>query len=49
MVVLNACHSHEQAKAIVQEIDFVVGMADSIGDEAARVFAAAFYRRTRLR
>jgi hypothetical protein len=44
VVVLNACHSHEQAKAIVQEIDFVVGMADSIGDEAARVFAAAFYR-----
>ena len=44
VVVLNACYSEEQARAIVEEIDFVVGMADSIGDEAARVFAAAFYR-----
>lgn len=44
IVVLNACYSEEQAKAIVKEIDFVVGMADSIGDDAARVFAAAFYR-----
>ena len=25
-------------------VDFVVGMRDEIGDEAARVFAAAFYR-----
>ena len=44
VVVLNACYSEEQAQAIVEEIDFVVGMADSIEDEAARVFAAAFYR-----
>ena len=44
VVVLNACHSREQAIAIVKEIDFVIGMADSIGDEAARNFAAAFYR-----
>ncbi|HUT71936.1 MAG TPA: CHAT domain-containing protein [Desulfatiglandales bacterium] len=44
VVVLNACYSEEQAKAIVEEIDFVVGMSHSIGDEAARVFAAAFYR-----
>ena len=44
VVVLNACYSEEQAQAIVEEIDFVVGMVDSIGDEAARVFAAAFYR-----
>lgn len=44
VVVLNACFSEVQAKAIVAQIDFVVGMGDSIGDEAARVFAAAFYR-----
>ena len=44
VVVLNACFSEVQAKAIVEQIDFVVGMGDSIGDEAARVFAAAFYR-----
>ena len=44
LVVLNACYSEEQARAIVEEIDFVVGMTDEIGDEGARVFAAAFYR-----
>jgi|GEM_PF-6332943 len=44
VVVLNACYTEEQARAIVREIDFVVGMSDSIGDDGARVFAAAFYR-----
>ena len=44
LVVLNACYSDEQAKAIVKEIDFVVGMADSIGDDGARAFAAALYQ-----
>ena len=44
VVVLNACYSDVQAQAIVKEIDFVVGMSDSIEDDAARVFAAAFYR-----
>jgi len=44
LVVLNACYSEEQAKIIVGQIDFVVGMNDSIDDEAARIFAAAFYR-----
>jgi hypothetical protein len=44
VVVLNACFSTEQATAIVEEIDFVVGMSDEIDDDAARFFAAAFYR-----
>ena len=44
VVVLNACFSLEQAKAIVEVIDCVVGMKDSIGDEAARRFSAGFYR-----
>ena len=44
LVVLNACYSEEQARAIVEKIDFVVGMADSIGDDGAGAFAAAFYR-----
>ena len=44
VVVLNACYSEFQAKAIIQEIDFVVGMSDAISDEAARIFASAFYR-----
>ena len=44
LVVLNSCYSEEQARAIVEKIDFVVGMADSIEDDGAGAFAAAFYR-----
>ena len=44
LVVLNTCYSEEPGESIVDEIDFVVGMADSIGDDGARVFAAALYR-----
>lgn len=44
LVILNACYSHEQAKAIVDCVDCVIGMKDSIGDKAARKFAASFYR-----
>jgi len=42
-VVLNACFSSEQARAISQHIDCVVGMSSSISDEAAIAFASAFY------
>lgn len=42
-VVLNACYSDEQAAAIADVIDCVIGMADAISDEAARHFAGAFY------
>ena len=42
-VVLNACFSDEQAKAISEHIDFVVGMRDAIGDDAALKFAQGFY------
>lgn len=45
LVVLNACFSKEQAQAIVEEIDCAVGMSRAIGDQAAIVFAAAFYRK----
>lgn len=44
LVVLNACYSLLQAKAIAEVIDCVIGMNDSIGDEAAIKFAASFYR-----
>jgi hypothetical protein len=44
LVVLNACFSSVQAEAIAEVIDVVVGMNDTIGDEAARRFAASFYR-----
>lgn len=42
-VVLNACFSHEQARAITQNIDCVIGMSSSISDKAAIAFASAFY------
>jgi len=44
VVVLNACHSAEQARAIAEVIDCVIGMNDEIDDVAARKFAASFYR-----
>ena len=42
-VVLNACYSEVQAKAIAQHIPYVVGMNKAIGDEAAIEFAIGFY------
>jgi hypothetical protein len=45
VVVLNACSSRPQAKAIAATIDCcTVGMNRPIGDKAAIVFAASFYR-----
>lgn len=43
-VVLNACFSEQQARAIAGHIDCVIGMSTAIGDAAAISFAAAFYR-----
>lgn len=43
-VVLNACYSEEQAGAIAEHIDHVIGMHGAIGDEAALAFAAGFYQ-----
>lgn len=42
-VVLNACYSEVQAKAISAHIKYVIGMKDQIGDEAAIEFSVAFY------
>ena len=42
-VLLNACYSEEQAEAISQHIDYVVGMSQAIEDRAAIEFAVAFY------
>lgn len=44
IVLLNACYSRIQAEAIAEVIDYVIGMNTSIGDEAAIIFAASFYR-----
>jgi len=43
-VVLNACYSEEQAKVISKHGMYVVGMNDSIGDEAAINFSIGFYQ-----
>ncbi|WP_181357759.1 TIR domain-containing protein [Stenomitos frigidus] len=43
-VVLNACYSETQAKAISKHIPFVVGMNTAIGDKAAITFAVGFYK-----
>jgi hypothetical protein len=42
-VVLNACYSENQAEAIAQHIDYVIGMSQAIGDRAAIEFAVGFY------
>jgi hypothetical protein len=43
VVVLNACHSAVQARAIGRYIDYIVGMRAPIDDRSATIFAAAFY------
>ena len=42
--MLNACYSRPQAEALAETIDCSIGMNQPIGDEAAIVFAASFYR-----
>ncbi len=42
-VLLNACHSEVQAKAIVEHINYVIGMEQDVLDEAAIAFAHGFY------
>ncbi|BBC26112.1 COR domain-containing protein [Pseudanabaena sp. ABRG5-3] len=42
-VVLNACYSETQAEAIRQNIKYVIGMNQAIGDRAAIEFAVGFY------
>jgi hypothetical protein len=43
LVFFNTCFSQAQAEAVVQHLPAAIGMTTSIGDEAARVFAAQFY------
>lgn len=43
LVVFNACYSEEQATAVVENIDFAIGMSREIGDDVAVAFSAAFY------
>ena len=43
VVVLNACFSADLAERLTEHVDVAVGMDRPVGDEAARVFAQAFY------
>lgn len=43
-VVLNACFTADQAAALAEHVDCVVGTSREIGDESAIAFATAFYR-----
>ncbi len=43
-VLLNACYSEIQAKAIAEHIKYVIGMNQAIGDQAAIAFAIGFYQ-----
>jgi hypothetical protein len=43
-VVLNACDSEQQAQAIAEHVDCVVGMSKEISDPSAIKFATAFYQ-----
>jgi hypothetical protein len=44
VVVLNACSSPLQAKAVAEAVDCTVSISQPIGEAAALVFAASFYR-----
>ncbi len=43
LVIFNTCFSASQAKDIGRHIDAAIGMSDTIGDDAAIVFAASLY------
>ncbi len=43
LVVLNACFSEKLAQRLRSSVDCVIGTTASIGDDAAKVFAAGFY------
>lgn len=42
--VLNACESNYQAEAIVEHINYVIGMSQPILDKAAHLFSIGFYK-----
>ncbi len=42
-VILNACYTEKQAKAISESIPYVIGMSDAINDDTAIEFSTGFY------
>lgn len=43
LVVLNSCHSNDQANVISEQVDCTIGMNEAVGDEAAITFAQWLY------
>ncbi len=43
-VLLNACYSESQARAIADHIPFVIGMSQEVTDQAALAFSVGFYQ-----
>jgi hypothetical protein len=43
VVFFNTCYSRNQAEEVVKHIEAAIGMNTTIGDNAARIFAAQFY------
>lgn len=43
LVVFNACFSDEDYEKVLEHVDAVIGMTDSIGDKAAIAFASQLY------
>ena len=43
-VLLNACYSEVQANAMIEYINYVIGMSQTIQDNAAIAFSKGFYR-----
>ncbi|MGC1931401.1 MAG: hypothetical protein WA667_20710 [Candidatus Nitrosopolaris sp.] len=43
-MILDACYSEPQAKAISNYVDCVIGMSQAVTDSGAREFAAHFYQ-----
>ncbi len=43
-VLLNACYSEIQARAIARHVGYVIGMSEGVGDKAAISFAVGFYQ-----
>lgn len=44
VVLLNACHSEEQARTIAQFVPYVIGMSDAVYDNTAIEFSSGFYQ-----
>ncbi len=43
VVLLNACHTQDQAAVISKYVDYVIGTNVAIGDKAASAFSSGFY------